>query len=410
MRASMALFWVGLVCVFVATGCATKMPSAVTEGDLAREAGHQAPGDDTSSNAGEPTYVPTQETPLTCRFIATPEAWAGFPKKLSDTRCVDAAHPSIPVDGFLAYEVNAPFFSDHATMERLVFVPEGKKIHIDEATGEWQVPVGAVLMKKFFVQGILTETRFFARHDDGTFGGYTYVWNIEHTDADLAPWQVATPPGTLPAITNPAPITVGGQAWTVPSAQCLSCHQFSAADATTRRPLGFTTAQLNRQSGDGLENQLLRFEALGFLDAPLSAAPETLPKRVDPYAAGPAAGGGATTPEAVLTDLQIRGKAYLSTNCSLCHAPGGRAAGGATAIPLDFRESTALSEMHMCDVASPKGPEGRIYFKPGAPADSLMLQRVAAGTMPPVATGHMRIDEDAVALLGAWITATTVCP
>ena len=64
-----------------------------------------------------------------------------FPKKLSETGCVDANNPTKPAQGLIPYDVNIPLWSDGATKERWMALPDGSAIHID-ADGDWQFPVG----------------------------------------------------------------------------------------------------------------------------------------------------------------------------------------------------------------------------------------------------------------------------
>jgi len=55
------------------------------------------------------------------------------------------------------------------------------------ADGDFAFPPGSVTMKHFRLGGKLVETRFFVRHGDGTWGGYSYEWNDAETDAALLP-------------------------------------------------------------------------------------------------------------------------------------------------------------------------------------------------------------------------------
>src|SRR6185369_722895 len=84
-------------------------------------------------------------------------------------------------------------------------------------------------MKNFRVGGKLIETRLFMRHPDGNWGGFTYEWNTQQTDATLLQGGAVRDIG-------------GGQQWIFPSeSQCLECHTAAAG-----RSLGLETRQLNR--------------------------------------------------------------------------------------------------------------------------------------------------------------------
>ena len=54
-----------------------------------------------------------------------------------------------------------------------------------QASGDWDFPNGTVLMKNFRIGTRLIETRLFMRHPDGNWGGFTYEWNAQQTDATL---------------------------------------------------------------------------------------------------------------------------------------------------------------------------------------------------------------------------------
>ncbi len=106
------------------------------------------------------------------------------PAQLSATGCVSAADASKPAAGLIPYDVAAPFWSDGATKERWLAIPNGTSISVG-ADGDFTFPSGSVLMKHFRLNGNLIETRLFMRHPDGDWAGYTYEWNAQHTDATL---------------------------------------------------------------------------------------------------------------------------------------------------------------------------------------------------------------------------------
>lgn len=54
-----------------------------------------------------------------------------------------------------------------------------------DTSGDWDLPVGTVLMKQFRRGNRLIETRLLMRHPDGGWGGYSYEWNAQQTDATL---------------------------------------------------------------------------------------------------------------------------------------------------------------------------------------------------------------------------------
>ena len=97
---------------------------------------------------------------------------------------MSASDPKQPASGLIPYAINAPFWSDGADKDRWIGLPDGQNITV-QSSGDWDFPNGTVLMKNFRVGTRLIETRLFMRHPDGNWGGYTYEWNAQQTDATL---------------------------------------------------------------------------------------------------------------------------------------------------------------------------------------------------------------------------------
>jgi uncharacterized repeat protein (TIGR03806 family) len=300
-----------------------------------------------------------------------------FPTLLSQTGCVDPADPSVPVAAMIPYEPNAWLWSDAATKSRWLALPDGATITVG-ADGDWDLPIGSVLLKQFRVGGQLVETRLFVRHDDGRWAGYSYAWRADGSDADLAlsGATVATPSGD----------------WRTPSAaECLQCH--TAAAGST---LGLETGQLNgfRPYGAVSANQLSTLDQIGMFSAPLGLHPDQLP--TVPRYADPAAG-----------TAEERARAYLHANCSMCHRPG-----GTTPVDLDFRYTTA--DPGGCGEPPSQGDlgvPGALVVDPGASANSVVSLRMQAtdvNRMPPLATEV--VHPLGVDLVNDWIDGMTSCP
>ena len=280
-----------------------------------------------------------------------------LPARLSDTGCVNPLYPTEPALGLIPYQVNMPLWSDGAEKQRWLALPLGGKISVAD-DGDWDLPVGTVLMKQFRLQGKLVETRLFMRHTDGDWGGYSYEWNDDQNDANLLP-------GAKVKI-------VGGQEWQFPSrSQCLQCHTAAAG-----RSLGLETPQLNGSmvypKTGRIANQLATLSHLGLFEKTLPG-PETLPSfpaLVD-----------ATAP------VDLRARAYLHSNCSMCHRPGGPGQG-----PQDFRHFVPGVQMNVFNVDPTQGTfgiTGAKLFAPGDPDHSMILQRmrkIGLGRMPPLAS------------------------
>ncbi|MBN1205271.1 MAG: PQQ-dependent sugar dehydrogenase [Myxococcaceae bacterium] len=302
-----------------------------------------------------------------------------FPQRLSETGCVDPANPRKPAPGLIPYNINAPLWSDGAAKQRYLGLPDGKQIRVGPE-GDWELPIGTVLMKIFSIGAYRVETRLFMRHADGSWGGYSYQWNATQTDATLLPANKSQP--------------VGEHTWYFPSrAECMRCHTGAAGFS-----LGLETAQLNRDllypSTRRISNQLATFEHLGLFEAPLTGAPDT-------QARYPAPSGR--------DSLEQRARAYLHANCSSCHRPEGTGRG-----PADLRFSTPLAQANLCDTLPQQGELGIANARllaPGAPSRSILSVRMHAldaYRMPPL--GSRVADTAGMGVVDAWISSLTACP
>lgn len=314
--------------------------------------------------------------------LAPPENQAPteFPETLSATGCVNPDQPTEVAQGVIPYGVNMAFWTDGAAKSRWMALPDGGKIEVDD-DGDFDFPIGSVLIKEFSLQGKRVETRIFARHEDGDWAGYTYLWNEEETDA-----QLAGPNGMQ--------LYIGGQPYTIPSRNnCLTCHSEAAG-----RSLGLEISQLNgdfHYPSTGRDaNQLTTLEVTGLLEKTLPEHPDDLPAFPSIHDDG--------------ASFSERSRAYLHSNCSGCHRPGGPGRG-----PADFRFQP-LEDMNICDIApqvSDLGIENARLLAPGAPERSIIaiqLGSVGGSAMPPI--GKNRVDIDAAAVLEEYIATLESCP
>jgi uncharacterized repeat protein (TIGR03806 family) len=304
-----------------------------------------------------------------------------IPAQLSATGCTGASDATQPAAGLIPYTPNAAFWSDNAVKSRFLALPDGQQIGVG-ADGDFDLPNGSVLVKHFRLGTRLVETRLFMRHNNGDWAGYTYEWNAQGTDATR--------------VVGGKSVQVAGQTWLFPSeAQCLVCHTAAAG-----RSLGLELAQLNgimNYAATGRSaNQLDTFNAIGLFSPPLSQPAAQLAVMPDPYdSAG---------------SLNERARAWLHTNCSNCHRPG-----GGTPVNLDLRYTTALASTNACDVVPTRDlgvSNARIVAVGGTnPASRSLLVlrpgRTDADSMPPM---QPRIaDAAGVALLGSWVNSLTGC-
>ena len=301
------------------------------------------------------------------------------PDNLVDTGCANPADPTEPASGLIPYGMNAPFWSDGAAKTRWLALPDADTITI-QADDDWDFPAGSVLRKDFRLGGQLIETRLMMHHPDGVWAGYTYEWNDAETQATR--------------VRGGKVRDVNGQSWIYPSeSQCMECHTAAAGFA-----LGPETGQLNGDltypSTGRTANQLATLEHIGVFSAPLPAPPDALPKMADP-----------ADPGAPLDD---RARAYLHTNCSQCHRPG-----GPTPSSMDLRVDTALADTNACDVPPHHGfigIPGGFLIDPGDASRSIVIARMDRRDihgMPPI--GSALVDVDGVALSSSWIDSLSGC-
>lgn len=303
-----------------------------------------------------------------------------IPADLRDTGCVAPTDPTQPAAGLIPYAPNAPFWSDGADKQRFMALPNGTQITVNP-DGDLAFPNGTVLVKNFRLGGQLIETRLFMRHPDGVWAGYSYQWNGAQTQATLVP--------------GGATAVHGGQTWSYPSeGQCLQCHTSAAGFS-----LGLEIPQLNGTlaypATGRTANQIYTLNALAMLSPAQTQLPFQLPAYRDPY-------GTAGT-------IEERARAYLHTNCSQCHRPG-----GGSGVSMDLRYSIPLASTASCDVAPGRGTLGLTNARiiaPGNAAASVIVERMNRRDdglqMPPIASNV--IDAQGVQLMRDWINGLAGC-
>ena len=307
-----------------------------------------------------------------------------FPQRLSETGCVNPDDPARPAQGVVPYAPTAELWSDGADKERFFAIPDNQRIRV-EGDGDFDFPVGTVLVKHFGFDGVLHETRLLMRSDDG-WAGYSYEWNDGGTDAVLLE-------------SGKARVLDNGVRWQFPSrSECSVCHTEAAGDT-----LGLEVAQLDHavDLGGGPENQIAAlFERDYFL--PSIDDVESLRGDVEPLP-DPTGDAG----------IEARARAYLHANCAMCHRPN-----GSPRTHIDLRFTTPFAEMNACneepevgaiwDLPAPQ--EEQRLIRPGAPDFSIIYLRAqlrSAFQMPPVGSGLS--DPFGVELIGAWIESTSDC-
>jgi glucose/arabinose dehydrogenase len=336
---------------------------------------------------GDVLFCDIGENTIKRLVYSSEEKGAPLPATLDATGAFSDLSALTPQAGIVPYDINVPFWSDHAQKRRWFSVPDTNQTIGFSADNNWSLPTGTVWVKNFELQ--LTngfpesarrlETRFIVRTTDGVYGA-TYRWGSSTTNATLVPEE---------GLDEPLQINDGGvirtQVWHYPSrAECLACHTAAGGWA-----LGFNTPQMNREvEVDGrLENQIRSLNEKGYLNPPATQI-ETL-----------RALASLTNADVSLT---YRVRSYLAANCAQCHQLGGTAPGF-----WDARIKLSLSSAGIIDgrLNDSGGETNNRVISPGSLEHSMLLRRVSTlgpGRMPPLATRVL--DQQAIDLLTQWIT------
>jgi uncharacterized repeat protein (TIGR03806 family) len=283
--------------------------------------------------------------------------------------------------------VQAELFSDYAVKHRYLALPDDAAIMVD-ATGDWQFPDGAIVVKTFTYPvdrrdpGLgerLVETRLLVR-EAGAWAGYVYLWNDEQTDADRIVAGAVVPVTWIHDDGTPRAVD-----YRVPNAnQCAQCH----GEEEAMHLIGLRARQLH-------PDLLTDLRAQGLLVAaqPIEVAPV-----VDPFGAAP---------------LPARARAYLDVNCAHCHSPTGPAAESGLYLELEREEPIDYGVCRRPVAAGP-GAGGRPYdIVPGQPDQSILVFRMES-TLPNIRMpelGRQLVHDEGIALVAEWIVEMQgACP
>jgi uncharacterized repeat protein (TIGR03806 family) len=328
-----------------------------------------------------------------------------FPRKLSQTGLFTSTKDLKPAPGLIPYSVNAQLWSDGAIKERYIAIVGDAKIgynvhtYPQPAPGAppgFGFPDNTVLVKTFLLDTDKGRRRLETRllHfqqlagtedvGDQFWSGYTYIWNDDQTDAELADAKGVDREFTVKDAKAPGGLRK--QVWHFPSRnECIGCHTLPAKFA-----LGVNTLQLNRDHDYGgvIDNQLRAWDHIGMFTEPLPDAPVLLPRLYD-Y-------------DDPKIDIHQRARSYLHANCAHCHMKWG---GGNTEFQL--LASWPLQKLGIVNTKPQHGAfeiaDARVLV-PGDPAKSLILARMnrrGLGQMPHIASNV--VDEKGVKLIEEWI-------
>ena len=296
----------------------------------------------------------------------------------------------IPNDNFIVYDLITPLFTDYAFKNRLIYIPEGKKIEYHDRD-VFDFPEGTIIVKTFYYPHNfndinsaidLVETRLLV-HEEKGWKAYPYIWNDLDNDAVLS---VA---GGIIPVSWKSNNKENSIDYVVPNMyQCKGCH----VKGTKFKPIGPTARQLNKQYdyGDVYENQLLYWykkDLINFIPEPLE-----IPKIAD-------------WDDSNNFILEKRARAWLDINCAHCHNSNGPAR--TSGLFLDYYENNPKAlGIYKTPVAAGRGAGNLKYdIVPGDPDNSILVYRlesIVPGIMMPE-LGRSLVHEEGLELIREWI-------
>jgi uncharacterized repeat protein (TIGR03806 family) len=310
-----------------------------------------------------------------------------YPATLSETGLFTDVSDLSPAPGVIPYEVNVPFWSDHAIKRRWFVIPDAASKMGWSLDAPWSFTDGMIWVKHFDLEMTRgnpatrqrIETRLLVKNAAGSYG-VSYRWNAAQTEATLV--ADGGEDFALNIIENGSPRV---QNYRIPGrAECISCHNPQAGHA-----LSFTTRQLNHPANvHGFSGNLLSLlQDAGYFFNPVESL-NLLPRHVAAHETE--------------YSVEARVRSYLDVNCANCHRSGG------TATPSwDGRIHLTLAQTQIINGhASNNGgnPDNRLIV-PGDTTRSIILNRVAVtngfSRMPPL--GSSELDHVSIALLTEWI-------
>jgi uncharacterized repeat protein (TIGR03806 family) len=260
------------------------------------------------SNASNTTTFSTPPTPLT------------YESNLSEMGVFTGTMSNLtPASGVQLYELNSTLFTDYASKQRLVRLPNGQKMVYDNSNLLPKFPDNTLIAKTFYYNlddgnpGLgkqIIETRIQLKIS-GSWQVGNYIWNESQTDA------VYSEVGSEIPVSY---INTGGTTqninYIIPAKQdCFTCHNNNNINS----PIGMKLRNMNFTPSYISQNQLDYFTSIGLLEGVVSSNISVLPDWTDSN-----------------LDILDRGRAYIDINCAHCHQPGGPV----TNFTLDFRLET----------------------------------------------------------------------
>lgn len=267
--------------------------------------------------------------------------------------------------GVMPYNLNSTLFSDYASKERFIYLPEGASMKYETDFSILDFPVGTIIIKHFMyyvderepsLGREIIETRLLVRNAE-EWKPYSYKWNAEQTDATRL---------IIGATISASTILKNGELKEIPGyvipreIDCRTCHNLNEVMS----PIGPKPTNLNR----GIEstptiNQIEDWVSKGILeDIPnnITTIPDYHDENLDPI---------------------TKGRAYLDSNCAYCHRPGGTANANGLYINWDFEGAEINSGIYKIPT-NYNAPNLQYDVVPGNPDESIMWFRMTQTTAP----------------------------
>jgi hypothetical protein len=286
---------------------------------------------------------------------ADPAKLAAMPATLSETGLyADIETGQISPDA-REYQPRFELWSDAATKQRWIAVPEGARIDTTDPDS-WVFPAGTRVFKEFSFAGIRVETRLLEKLGPGEadWGAVSYRWRADGSDADSVANGAVDPAGTGHDIPG--------------AGECAGCHGGRRSFV-----LGYSAIQLG-------------------------------PDQLDPELLTEVPGGDLAIPG---DPGEVAALGYLHANCGNCHNQERPGEGLAPCMNPDNELDFWLRVDRLGSPEQTPTYETAIGFKvtPGDPDGSRLIERVSSRDlffrMPPL--GSDRVDRDAVDMLRRWI-------
>ncbi|MFN9082797.1 MAG: PQQ-dependent sugar dehydrogenase [Planctomyces sp.] len=345
-------------------------------------------------SAGEPLVVSHQS--LTSLYRLVPNAdfevqqrqATDFPRRLSETGLFRDTTKHEWAAGVRPFRIAHPMWQDGTESQHAVALPDSSRLTVYDSprplesvamfNSRLHYPAGAVLAKTVSLADCRIETQVL--HFDGRqWQAYSYIWNQQQTDAELAP--AAGQQLTLPA--------AGGVSWRIHSrTECLQCHNPWAETTLALQPEQLHPAA----AAGGAESEWQRLVRDGYVQT----------RTADGVTADPLSCVRRSVAEVGQGTLEQQARSWLHANCSHCHQPN-----AGTGLPLSLRMWDADAEMSAWGKVPQKGTFG--ISQPGllvrgSPHQSVLLYRVGSssvGRMPHI--GSREVDFAGADLLTRWI-------